>query len=74
MAQRSFKLADDCEQGMATLANSSILQESRRMTDNAERVRKLTILATTFIPSTFTSSLYGMNFRELGTGDLRVGV
>jgi hypothetical protein len=74
LLRRAGDLSKECEQGMATLANSSILEESRRMTDNAERVRKLTILATTFIPLTFTCSLYGMNFVELGTGDLRVWV
>lgn len=70
LLQRGKALKKECEYGMATLANSSILEESRRAFENAERVRKLTVLATIFIPLSFTCSIYGMNFKELGTGEL----
>jgi hypothetical protein len=71
LLQRAEALTKECEHGMATLANSSILEESRRAFENAERVKKLTVLATLFIPLSFTCSIFGMNFKELGnSGEL----
>lgn len=72
LLQRADDLARECEQGMTTLTNSSILEESRRSTENAMRVQKLTVLATIFIPLSFTCSFWGMNFAELGTGTVHL--
>lgn len=65
---RAEALARACEHGMDTLGNSSILEEARRSTENAARVHKLTVIATIFIPLSFACSLWGMNFKEFGTG------
>lgn len=70
LLQRAETLAKECEHGMDTLANSSVLKESRRSTENAMRVQKLTIIATVFIPLSFVCSIWGMNFQELGSGSL----
>ena len=40
--------------------------------EQSERVKKLTLMATYFIPLTFTSSLFGMNFDVLGQSDVPV--
>lgn len=40
--QRAQALAKECEQGMDTLVNSSVLEESRQSTANALKVQKLT--------------------------------
>ncbi|KAL9027738.1 MAG: hypothetical protein Q9196_003780 [Gyalolechia fulgens] len=50
LLQRAKTLARVCDQGMATLANSSALEESRRPADMAVRVQRLTMIATIFIP------------------------
>ncbi|KAK8139285.1 amidase signature enzyme [Apiospora sp. TS-2023a] len=68
LLKRTQALAKECDEGMGILANSSVLDESRRSTSNAMRVEKLTFLATVFIPVTFTCTVWGMNFKELGTG------
>ena len=68
LLQRAETLARECEQGMTTLANSSILEESRRSADMAMRVQRLTVIATIFIPLSFTCSFWGMNFKEMGSG------
>lgn len=70
LLHRADSLARECEQGMATLANSSMLDESRRSVDNAIRVERLTVLATIFIPLSFVCSIWGMNFQEMGSGSL----
>ncbi|MCJ1248406.1 hypothetical protein MMC30_005623 [Trapelia coarctata] len=63
-----------CRAGMETLTSSSVLAENRKAMKNAEDVRKLTILATLFIPFTFTCSFFGMNFVEFGQGKLSLWV
>ena len=68
LLQRAETLAKECEQGMATLANSSVLDESRRSANMGMRVQRLTIIATVFIPLSFACSFWGMNFKELGNG------
>ncbi|KAK4197103.1 hypothetical protein QBC40DRAFT_334483 [Triangularia verruculosa] len=70
LLRRAESLARECEQGMATLANSAILEESRRSVDMGLRVEKLTKIATIFIPLSFVCSVWGMNFQEFGTGIL----
>ncbi|KAH8592651.1 hypothetical protein B0O99DRAFT_629477 [Bisporella sp. PMI_857] len=52
---------------MTTLTNSFILEESRRPTENAMRMQKLTAPATIFITFSSTCSIGRMNFAELGT-------
>lgn len=68
LLQRAESLAHECEQGIATLANVSVLQESRHSADMAMTVQRLTVIGTIFIPLSFVCSVWGMNFRELGTG------
>ena len=51
LLQRAETLARECEQGMTTLANNSVLEKSRRSADMAMRVQRLTLIATFFIPS-----------------------
>lgn len=68
LLQRAGTLTRECEQGMATLANSSVLEESRHSASLALRVQRLTVIATIFIPLSFACSFWGMNFKEFGTG------
>ncbi|KAJ4135094.1 hypothetical protein NW768_004709 [Fusarium equiseti] len=70
LVQLAKNLGRDTEQGMATLANASVLDESRRSANNAMRVQRLTVLATVFIPLSFVCAVWGMNFKEMGTGIL----
>ncbi|KAF2120081.1 hypothetical protein BDV96DRAFT_641938 [Lophiotrema nucula] len=65
---RAEMLARECEQGMITLANSSVLEESRRSADTGIRVQRLTIIGTVFIPLSFVCSIWGTNFKEFGSG------
>ena len=57
---------------MNTEMNRAMILESRRAIEQSERVKKLTLMATYFIPLTFTSSLFGMNFDVLGQSDVPV--
>ncbi|KDN68942.1 hypothetical protein CSUB01_09360 [Colletotrichum sublineola] len=68
LLQRAVMLSHECDQGMATLANSSALEESRRHASMAVKVQRLTIIGTIFIPLSFACSVWGMNVAELGSG------
>lgn len=68
LLDRAERLAADCDTGMATLANNSQLEESRRSHKTAREVAKLTVIATIFIPLSFVCSVWGMNFAQLGSG------
>lgn len=68
LLQRAETLARECEQGMATLADSSVLEESKRSVGMAKTVQRLTVIGTVFIPLSFVCSVWGMNFKQLGSG------
>lgn len=68
LLRRAEMLARECEHGMTTLANSSVLQETKHSANMAMTVKRLTTIGTIFIPLSFVCSVWGMNFKELGTG------
>ena len=74
LLERAEALKRRCDQGMAVIMNNAILAESKRAISQAKGVAKLTLVAFFYIPFSFTTSFFGMNFRELGTGKLSVGV
>lgn len=56
------------------ITNRAMLKEARKSVDQAETVTKLTYLAFFFLPLSFTASLFGMNFKQFGTGSLNIWV
>jgi hypothetical protein len=72
LLERAETLKRRCDQGMAVIMNDAILAESKRAIYQAKGVAKLTLVAFFYIPFSFTTSFFGMNFHELGTGKLSV--
>ncbi|KAL6716569.1 hypothetical protein ACLMJK_006136 [Lecanora helva] len=72
LLSRALDLRRRCTEGMSVMMNRAVVAESRKAIEQAERVKRLTLLATIFIPLSFVSSLFGMNFREFGQGRLSV--
>jgi Mg2+ and Co2+ transporter CorA len=68
--ERALDLRRRCTEGMGVMMNRAVIAESRKAIDQAERLKRLTLLATFFIPLSFTTSLFGMNFKEFGQGQL----
>ncbi|KAI4860204.1 hypothetical protein F4820DRAFT_119304 [Hypoxylon rubiginosum] len=54
---------------MRTEMNRAMILESRRTMGQSKRLKKLTLLATYFIPLTFTALIFGMDFELFGQGD-----
>lgn len=66
---RASELCQRCTEGMGVMMNRAIVAESKKAIDQAERLKKLTVLASFFIPLSFTTSLFGANFSEIAPGN-----
>jgi hypothetical protein len=67
---RCNKLIDRCSMGIQTMMNKAMVLESHKAIEQAEDLKKLTLLASFFIPLSFVSSVFGMNFKIMGQGSL----
>ncbi|KXS94826.1 hypothetical protein AC578_3655 [Pseudocercospora eumusae] len=54
---------------MTAITNQAILAESRQALSQGSHVARLTLVASGFIPLSFTTSLFGMNVSQLGNGN-----
>ncbi|EDU49141.1 conserved hypothetical protein [Pyrenophora tritici-repentis Pt-1C-BFP] len=68
---RCIDLSRMCTQGINLAMNKATIEESRKAIEQSERLKKLTLLATFFIPLTFSTSLFGMNIDLLGQNGVR---
>lgn len=67
--ERAKMLSDYCDRGMNIVMNNSMLAESQRAIQQAAGVEKLTRLAFFYIPLSFTTSFFGMNFVQFAAGN-----
>lgn len=74
LLRRAGQLSRLCLEGMEDLRNSVILSESHKAMEQARGVARLTLLAFFFLPLSFTTSFFGMNFSELGTRKLSLWI
>jgi hypothetical protein len=68
---RCIELSGMCTRGINLAMNNAAIEESRKAIEQSERLKKLTLLATFFIPLTFSTSLFGMNIDLLGQSGVR---
>ncbi|ERF69549.1 hypothetical protein EPUS_01879 [Endocarpon pusillum Z07020] len=66
---RALGLCERCTEGMGIMMNRAVVAESKKAIDQAERLKKLTLLASFFIPLSFITSLFGANFSEFAPGN-----
>ncbi|KAF2007616.1 hypothetical protein P154DRAFT_529203 [Amniculicola lignicola CBS 123094] len=69
---KAINLSQTCERGMGIAGNNKIVAESRTAIGQVKRMSKLTLLASFFVPASFTTSLFGMNFQQFGSGSLNI--
>ncbi|KAI9685648.1 MAG: hypothetical protein M1820_010757 [Bogoriella megaspora] len=67
-------LSEQCSQGVNIIMNNALLAESREAKLQALGLKKLTIVAFIFIPLSFTTSFFGMNFEVFGQGPLSIWI
>ncbi|XMA15526.1 hypothetical protein WAI453_008317 [Rhynchosporium graminicola] len=70
---RCIDLSNMCTQGITLAMNKATIEESRKAVEQSERLKRLTLLATLFIPISFSSSLFGMNVDLLGQSTVNFG-
>ncbi|KXL50408.1 MAG: hypothetical protein FE78DRAFT_177392 [Acidomyces sp. 'richmondensis'] len=58
---RCLDLSEMCTRGITLAMTKATIDESRKGIEQSERVKKLTLLATFFIPLSFVTGLFGMN-------------
>jgi len=68
---RCLELSKMCSRGMTLAMNKATIEESRRAIEQSGRLKKLTLLATFFIPLSFSTSLFGMNIDILGQSTVK---
>jgi hypothetical protein len=57
-----------CTRGTKIIMNNVMLAESKQAIAQAQGVARLTLIAFFYIPLSFTTSFFGMNFAQLGKG------
>ncbi|KAG8529127.1 uncharacterized protein KY384_005762 [Bacidia gigantensis] len=68
------QLYKHCTEAIGTLMNEIVIAESREAINQTARMAKLTFLAFIFVPLSFTTSFFGMNFQELGGGPTTLNI
>lgn len=68
---RCVDLSKMCDRGITLAMGKASIEESTKAIEQSRQLKKLTILATVFIPLTFSSSLFGMNVDLLDQGSVR---
>jgi len=74
LLQKASALTKRCIEGQALIVNDSTLKESKKAMEQAEGLIKLTRLAFFFVPLSFTTSFFGMNFIQFGQGGLSIWI
>jgi Mg2+ and Co2+ transporter CorA len=72
LARHARRLLVQMSDGISFIANAVMLEESRKAIEKADNMHRLTLLAFFFLPLSFVTSLFGTNFKELGTGILSI--
>lgn len=67
LVKKCEHLLHRCSKGMDVMMYNATILESRRAIMQGEGVMRLTLIASFYIPLSFTTSFFGMNFVELGT-------
>lgn len=67
--EKNEQLHKHCTEAINVLMNEIVISESKGARLQAARLGKLTFLAFIFVPLSFTTSFFGMNFQELGANE-----
>jgi Mg2+ and Co2+ transporter CorA len=74
LIERARDLAARCIEGASDITSKAMLEQSAQAIDESKRVNRLTLLAFFFLPVSLGTGIFGMNFKEFGTGILRIWV
>jgi Mg2+ and Co2+ transporter CorA len=72
LLNRSELLCRECERNMSIAMSNASIAEAKRGLEQSQSLFKFTMLASVYVPLSFTASFFGMNFREIGQGKLSI--
>ena len=76
LSTRIHNIIELCEAGRSTIMSNTSIEENRRSDEQAALVTNLTKATTRltfiFLPISFVTSVFGMNFRQFGQGALSI--
>lgn len=74
LLEHATRLSRYCIDSTGMLMNIAMLEESKKAIIQADGLRRLTLLTFFFLPLSLTTSFFGMNFDEFGSGKLTIWV
>ena len=74
LINRAQILRTRCETSITLSMNVSSINEARRSVRQNKALFRFTIVASFYVPLSFTASLFGMNFQQFGQGQLSMWV
>ena len=76
LSTRIHNIIELCEAGRSTIMSNTSIEENKRSNEQAALVADLTKATTRltfiFLPISFVTSVFGMNFRQFGQGNLSI--
>ncbi|RDW67506.1 hypothetical protein BP6252_08902 [Coleophoma cylindrospora] len=70
--KRACYLKTRCEKCIGLAMNVASIGEARRGIKHNKALFRFTVLASVYVPLSFTASVFGMNFKQFGQGELSV--
>ncbi|MCJ1439385.1 hypothetical protein MMC27_008779 [Xylographa pallens] len=74
LMNRAETLRLHCERAMTIAMNSASIAEARRGIQQGKSLFKFTVLASLYVPLSFTTSFFGMNIMQFGNGDVNIWI
>ena len=74
LVKRAAVLKNRSETSITLAMNVASIGEARRGMLQNKALFRFTVLVSIYVPFSFTASFFGMNFRELGQGDLSIWI
>lgn len=74
LLSRNKSLGEISVGSMNLIMNNAMLKESQKAVETADTQKRLTRLAYLFLPVSLATSIFGMNVKELGTGNQSIWV
>lgn len=75
LLSRAEYLLRRCENGMKVIMNNATIDQAQKAREQEKGIASAaTKLAFFYIPLSFMTGVYGMNFKEFGTGKMTIGI
>ena len=74
LIEKAANLRNRSETSMGLLMNIASIGEARRSVHQNKSLFRFTIIASVYVPLSFVATLFGMNFRQFGQGQLSIWI